>query len=425
MENTRQFKLIGEPVDIDWNVQGDEWLTRFTQALTEQDSGLGVTGYLHDETTRPCLEIRTCSLLDPSIEYKLLLARKDVAVLLLISADETEDIPSAVIIAWLEAARAATQSLGTQYPKHDWSAVIGPTPSRMSVVRAGVDTEGLAAPGSFGSLELSSCGRHVLEAVTNPEMPSFSGGHIHGSIPIIVHGSSQGYSWESAAVSAARDLNRACAILSVSWDVCMVVRESPAPLEWGVRQVPERPIGFPADFVPQVSVAPVVDRKIPPWAGVAWQIVDKKRRVSDAVAAFHEGFKVEATNPSLALVSFIASVEGISQLIFRDNKCDKCHAYRDIKVKFVETLRLVLSDRAADDLGRAYSSRSYTVHRGKLYGFESIAGSIRAEMWSQDDRRDFLHTRVYPMQQASREILLLALKDELPAKRTFVRESVE
>jgi hypothetical protein len=381
-----------------------------------------MTGSLYDETTKPFIEIHTSSVNAPTVKYKLLLGRHDSELLLLIDeGDEGEEgAPSTVIEAWLNAARVATDSLGKHYPEFDWSAIIGPIPSRIGEHRAGVDSEGLATPGNFGGLIFSSSGRHLLEVVPSPEMPLLSGGQGRGSIPIVVNGASCGHSWDNAAVSAARDLNRACRLLSVAWGVCMVIRVSPAPLDWGLRQVPERPLGTSADFAPQVPSNLVVDREIPSWAEAAWHIIGSRPRVADAIAAFHEGFKVENANPSLALVAFIASIEAISQVIFRDEKCSTCRAHKDIRTKFTETLRLVLSSDQADKLGAAYSSRSLTVHRGRLYGYESITGSMWTGIWSQNEQHEFMWAQVRPMREASRAILTLALKDELPPKKAFV-----
>lgn len=418
MDPDQQFRVIADSILIDWKADGDEWLTRFRQTLNEQNNDLQMTGYIHDATT-PFIRIHTKSS-STSEDHTLLLGAHDEGVVLVIPVINEDKIPSYVVAAWRAAASGATEALGRNYPEHEWSAIIGPTPFRIGEARGGVDAEGLVASGNFGGLAFSSSGQHMYETVPDPEFPSLGGVIIEGSVPIVVRGSSQGYSWDSASTSAAHDLNNSCGILSVAWGVCIVIRESPRPLKRGVREVPNNPMGLVEGFLPKPLDNPVLDREIHRWGQKAWQIVRSRPRVADAVAAFREGFKMESTNPSLALVGFIASIEAISQVLYRESRCTCCKAQQHIKSKFVEALKLVVSDEKAEQLGCAYSSRSLTVHRGRLYGFELIAGSRRRGIWSQDNQHDFLWKRVYPMREAGRALLTLALKGELPPKREFV-----
>lgn len=364
MEHARQYMPIGDLISLDWNKQGDEWLARFEQVLAEHDSGIRMTGFTNDDTTKPCIDVKTANPDIPAAQWILSLAVIEQGFLLLIAQDRIDETPAKVVDAWLDAAKEATESLGKNYPKHNWSAIIGPAPSRMSTVRVGVDSEGLATSGRLGGMRFSSGGRFLLERVQNPQNPSFYGFQGSGSVPIVVRGSTRGYAWESASKLAARDLNRACAILSIAWGVCMVIRESPAPVEWGIRTVPDRPVGAQPDDTQQVPTNPVVDREIPDWAESAFHDINKRVRIANAVAAFHEGFKVETMHPSWALVAFIASVEAISQTIFYDDKCTKCGTHRHIGARFRErcaSLYLTIKWKSLGSCIRLVQERSMRV----------------------------------------------------------------
>lgn len=201
MNQRRQVRPITDIITLDWGKQGEEWLSRFEQSLVERDAVVRMTGFLYDTTTMPFIEVGMTSA-DGDERYKLLIAPMDIGIYLLV--DIGVDIPAEVHEAWVASAARASKRLGEHYTAHEWSAIIGPSPSRLGEARAGVDVEGLLESGSFGRLKFVSSDRYLLELVRNPEIPSFNSGHLIGSIPITVTGSSRGYSWNDASVNAAR-----------------------------------------------------------------------------------------------------------------------------------------------------------------------------------------------------------------------------
>jgi hypothetical protein len=406
-------------VPADWTKRGSEWIACFSTALAAE-SGLRVTGHKYDLTTQPYVRISTSLSDDPSQVFNVLIAPlTNSTFLILAESAATGGIPLWVIDAWLTSVSAATLAIDQEGPRHEWSAIIGPPSARLSEARVGVDCEGLVKPGSFGPFTFASSGQLLAEFAPSPEHPSLAGGHMSASVPILVRGSHSGHSWDYAASAAAIDLHRACGLLSVAWGFCVTVRESPAPLDWGVRHVPARVPWLDERFLPTSEGEPVVDREIPSWANDAWRVMSRNRRVADAVAAFHEGMRAEYTHPSLAHVSFVASIEAISQMLFREERCSECKAHRHVAATFRETLGIVLDENEVEELAAAYSPRSYTVHRGRLYGYESAVGSFRHGIWPVDEKDVFRWNTVYRIRNASRALLTKALNQALPPKRRF------
>lgn len=378
-----------------------------------------LTGSTFDETTKPYIEIYTALADKPHKGYTLLVAPMagDTFDVL---APASQAVPPAILEAWADSIAMTTKLMtDASRPMREWSAIIGPPSARIGESRIGVDCEGLASPGRLGPLLLSSTGQKIVEFRPIPEQPSLSGGSLSASVPILVKGSHPGYSWDEAEVLAARDLQRACGLLSVAWGVCVAIRQSPAPLEWGVRTIPEDASNLPGIFSCSTATDITVDRQIPTWAEEAWIVISKSPRLGDAIGAFHEGMQVEYSHPSLALVAFIASVEAISLMLFHEDRCQECKTHRYLRAKFTETLKLVLREDEAAELATAYSPRSKTLHRGQLHGYEPLTGSFRVGIWPMEERHTFRWNWVYRMRNACQGLLSLALKEGLPRKRRF------
>ncbi|WP_446214004.1 hypothetical protein [Micromonospora sp. IBSANI012] len=118
-------------------------------------------------------------------------------------------------------------------------------------------------------------------------------------------------------------------------------------------------------------------------------------------------------------MAFIASIEAISQLLYREDRCDACKGHLHIAAKFRQTLRLVLNDDEATELGAAYSSRSHTVHRGRLHGTETTTGALSMSLWSRDSASEFQWQVLRKMSRASSSLLKVAIQDRLPKKTPF------
>jgi hypothetical protein len=159
---------------------------------------------------------------------------------------------------------------------------------------------------------------------------------------------------------------------------------------------------------------------VPEWAADAWRRLEKRPRLADAVVAHHEGLRAQVHHPSLALVAFIASVEAVANLLFKEERCPQCRGHLDVAARFRATLRMVMSDEEAIRLGAVYSPRSLTVHQGRLHGDETTPG-VYGFSWGEDPVREFEYD-VWAMRGVSRDLLRRAVRGELPSSRvTFDR----
>jgi hypothetical protein len=240
--------------------------------------------------------------------------------------------------------------------------------------------------------------------------------------PAEVAGRHQGYDWASAGMQAAFELRQLCALLSVASGGCWVIREGiqVGPLCKAILPVARRPVWVAE--IPGIDwdekVSPNVAWVPPDWLDPAWDQMRQRQWLAHAVVAHHEGLTAQLEHPSLSLVSFISSIEAVSNRLFIEERCTTCDAYRYVKARFTATLRLVVSDEDAESLGAAYNSRSVTVHRGRLHGSD-IAPGTHGFFWNGDPRT-FDTSTVYPMAAASRRLLRRALRRELPtARRPF------
>ncbi|MFI7160484.1 hypothetical protein [Micromonospora chalcea] len=408
-------KQFIEILPVSWPGAGDEWLHRVGIEVSARNADLHVTGHTYDDTTRPFIVVNIATK-DGLAKAPLLVAplADDTIATFVDTESESDD----VIETWRAAGRCAADNLGKGYELHEWKALVG-----LPAVRFGNGEAFLAEPGQVGPFTLTPAAKPFREIAFNPAEPSLHG-YVHQiSLPLIVRGKSPGYSAQASLGGAARDLNKLCGLLSIAWNSCMVVRDTPRPI---ARSLPEpETISWQAGFTdgPVTPIPASKARHIPEWADTAWRMIQTKSRVADAVAIHHEGLRSEVSHPSLALVAFIAAIEGISQIIYREERCTTCRSHLDISAKFRETLRLVLNEEEAAALEVAYSPRSLTVHRGRLHGSEIAAGSISAvfNVWSANNPLDFQMTTVRKMAEASGQLLQLALQDQLPAKKKFDR----
>lgn len=412
MEDARFKPLIS--ISLDWLRDGNEWLKRFDDAL-RNGSELGVYGGSFSPRKFPPITITTKVRSDPDSEYRLYIVPCDKSLLLL--TREGDKVPMSTHDAWADAAASAVQNIGTEDPAHRWSAIIG----KPAGVSGG--NLSLAHPGEIGPLTFEPSDKALVEITQATERPSLIGGGLDASFPILVKGSNRGYSWGVASASAARDLNRACGLLSTAWGSCITVRESPAPLDWGVRKVPDHILGINQELSDSLrersSLAPQSLVEIPSWSNQAWGVISNKPRIAHAVTVFREGLRAQEAHPSLALVAFISSIEAISQVIFREDKCKACRSPQGIAAKFRETIRLTQPEEVANILTPLYSPRSYTVHQGRLHGHEPTIGAfLDLDLWASSEANDFRY-KLSLMGEASRSILTLALHGQLPPKRVF------
>ncbi len=398
-----QLEILGV-VPVNWPEQADEWLSRLGDAFAEVE-GQVVRGSRVDAMTHGWLETSGATAEGP-LDTRLLTSPVKGGLVVAVTA--SEEIDPAAADAWWLAVRLATERLGGPGREFEWTALVGPPLERVGSMEA---IFGEAVIGPFRV----SCPEEMLR-----ELAPRWGGPLEAvsflySWPLRVEGRHTGYNWPAASTAASMGLYELCALLSIGADMCLVVREQPAPLESGVRHVPknlwwqEPPNGWSEDPVePQV-------KSLPDWLPAGWQRMRARPRLASAATVYHEGLRAFSNHPSLALVAFIAAVEALANLLFKEVRCQECKAPRHVADRFRATLRLVLPDEEADRLGMAYSPRSLTVHQGRLFGRETVSGAFGFAL--HDPIRAFDWYTVHTMGRASAALLRLALQHGLPSSR--------
>jgi hypothetical protein len=385
---------------------GDEWFHRLAECVLAK--GGQVTRRLKDATTGPFIEVNGTLHNGESTDTRLLVWPIDGGLALFAGGrDEPPDEEACSL--WLDAARCATTRLGLEGEPQHWSALIGPPQPRVG--------------GSEATLgETVAIGPFVLEPQHRPfreswpsRPPSLLGRALNLSWFIGVEGQHAGYNWPIAGRRAAFDIHRLCTLLSVAGVGPTVLREAPAPLEWGRRTVPET---NPWEPMPgQLGDHPTPAIWTPPsWLDDAWNRVQSMPWLAHALSAHHEGLRAQYEHPSLALVAFIGAIEAVSNRMWIVHRCEACGGHIGIAARFRATLRVVLPPDDADFLGRAYKPRSKTVHEGHLHGGEATAGVYSIGLFSPDSALTFEWGVVYRMGRASEALLMRAVSGGLPTK---------
>lgn len=401
---------------VNWFASGDKWMDRFAVALNQGASEVRFRGYKFDETTRPYVAI-SLGAAKNSEQYNVFIAPMKGAIALVVDSNVSWPVGFSDAIA--DAAKLATAWMSAEGHTYVWSAVIGALPEGVTS-----SVFALMRDVCIESFSLRSSEDLLVEAWNDSRNPSLRNYRLRSSVPILVRGKSRGYSWQEAGYSAARNLNMICALLSIAWDTCLVIRESPAPIKWGERKVPERIEwqDLRDDFV-LPDIANVERKDVPSWMEAAWErMKPPNSQIARALRIYHEGLQVQYSHPSLALVAFVSAIETISQLVYRDRFCC-CGFHKDIARKFRSTLKLVCDENVARELGSLYSWRSKVVHGGCLYGGEESPGSSFPFIWSTENTLEFTRM-LFGMREASRKLMLLAVQGELPEISDLPLDSV-
>ncbi|MET7715880.1 hypothetical protein [Streptomyces sp. NPDC005407] len=399
------FEPIGE-FEINWQERGAEWVRRI-QAISGHS---GATGYGERGFGRPSLiEVRPNG--SENDDPRLLVIPHDGGTVTVGLAGNSSEFDGEVASYWLQVTEQATAELEAPATPHKWTALIGQRPSKIAT-----QTIKLASPGRAPDMQLTSSENELWEPVSHAAS-SLNSWTVSVSIPIRMHGSTSAHTWDSAQKRAAGNLNRLVALLSLAWDVTVDVREHPTPLEWGEHQTPRYPAWakhVPEDPPPLTNVASV---NVPQWIDAAWKKLRTHKKLDSAISMHMEGLRIEDDHPSLALVAFVSCVEVISLMIYREDRCTECRGHTKIADKFRETLRLVTEEAEAEYLHHVYDDRSRTVHNGRLHGGELMPGFNNLSIFPLPPEFEFQHGILSRMKSASRKLLLMALRDELPRAR--------
>jgi hypothetical protein len=402
MRHFEYYTTIGA-CDIDWSTQGDEWLSRFRDAGAAASPEVTVGGVRLTADTGPFVEVLLRSG-GTDLSTLLLVLPLPNQVVFFAASDQPPDF--ALVSQLGDTVSGAIALLGTPGSDHAWTAIIGNIAKRVGGMEKRLNGEATVGP-----FRIASSGQVFHE----PGQTSFHGWSLNRSVPMLVEGSSRGYSSQVAMLAAARDLSTLCGLLSVAWDAGIGVRDGPAPLEWGPRSVPNRPGWYAPNPQPEADEdEPGELVTVPEWVQLAWERVTDLPWLRDALDAFQEGEYATHDHPSLAAVSFTTTIEVIAGRVFERNTCPQCGTQFGIARGFRSALRIVLPEAEASELDPIYAARSRTVHRGQLHGGETTRGVEMSIIWGKDTSNDFRWRMLFRLRQAARLLLLRALMNDLP-----------
>lgn len=400
-------QISGE-LNVSWERKGDRWMSSILRAGAE--SGVDV-GIRHDMNSGPFHEFMM-SRDGREISTLLLVAALENGNLIYGYGSRVQEIDHSVIRQWEGLVATATDESARQLPMRKWTAVLGQPPEGNMEISVK-----LKSPGAVSQMRLRPSGTYIYE-LSALQAPSFYSKGCTASFPVLVRGASPGYDWNDAHVQAARELSRLCHLLSVEWKSLIVIREQPAPLEWGERKHPTMDVWVKEEHLPRMEDPQSREVEIEDWFSRAFVRIGKNKKIADALSVFAEGASIQFFHPSLALVSYISAIETISGTMFRsDVACSECGSkYRGIAAKFRETLKIVVDGEKLKLLCDAYQTRSLTVHSGRLHGSELSHGVHQLRLLTPQPDQDFQWKVVHAMRGAARDLLALAVRDELPRK---------
>lgn len=392
---------------IDFGKHGAHWHELFSQALQRSGARIQVD-YLErsssvDETTVRLL-IDGSPAIDVALKIKT--SQKPAEVFLLGGSLSNER----TLIALRESINIAISEFGRSTQHFKWTAALTQAPQvihRPTRLTSRIDV---------GELSIEPMD-DVFSDVDWPGRPLEGTYRIHRSIPILVRGKTQATSWESASAKADLTLDRLCGLLALSWTPPYEVATSPIRDTHGVASPRKSRAGIClAEHDREHAVAWETH---PPLlcTSEAWARLHSTVAFQNALDAFLEGLKLEEKHKALALVAYVASVEGISNVVF-DREKDA-----DIAKSFKATLRIVLSEAQAQRLDGVYSWRSKTVHQGRLHRTEDLASRLLASVFTNDALPN-LRTLLPELRSAARQLLIEALLGQLPPRRSLEGDEV-
>jgi hypothetical protein len=244
----------------------------------------------------------------------------------------------------------------------------------------------------------------------------------HASALIRVEGSTDCYAWHADGQTAAlRRLRLLTAVISFAWDCPWFLRDGPTEhlgASWAGAPGPVSGLYYGwSDSTESVRAPPAA--LVPPWvADVDASLAVEAQRDSPLHRAFlmhQEGLLVMREHPSLALLSFVASIETLAALSEKLERCKSCNVVIGSTARFKRIIATVLPDDEARYLGVAYDRRSRTVHDSRLHGRELVAGGWgEMSLYLPDKALNFEAGLVRTAQKASRALLWRALGIDRP-----------
>lgn len=312
---------------------------------------------------------------------------------------------------WRQGVVAALARMGSRQTV-DWVAII--TQALPSDVLNG---QRLSEPATVGGMEFSILDGCIADDISTvmPDVGLMVGQFVHW--PIQIEGSVTCFKWmNDGDVTTMQRLRVVTALLSLWWNRCWVLREGPRKRGTTFAGAPGKLMGNawqPVDS-DDLRCSTGVPIAVPDWLGSAESAFNRAgRRLRDAVLMHHEGLALRRDHPSMALVSFVATIETVAQVHKNPERCETCDNVLGSRERFERAVQPVVSPDQAEYLSKAYSmsGRSGTVHQSRLHGIETRANSMgRMSLFVPDEPLHFTYGTVAAAQEASRALLLRELQ---------------
>lgn len=391
---------------INWEREGDEWLQRVLKTFSKASGARGWSAaqakgtlVLNQEYTFTDAKImgrlRVTPNLDGSISVSIVYDTKP--------QEEEHNL-------WIESLVQATSEQGQEYSEYEWSAVIGPTPS--------IDTsaKSIMEKIAIGDIVINAGSMTFYEYY--PSLPtSFYSRSLLRSRPSVLTGKIRAFDKLIAMKVAATKIYKICGLLSLFLDRSWTLREYPRE---GTSVIPlhpqwenHSPETFPAD-----NDGYWEEIKIPDWLLTAALELEDDSQLAKAVNIYYEAMQLVYTNPSLAMVAFVASIESVGQIIKPVKACKHCGQIGSSIARFKEALSTVYKQDEVKQIMKdygVYERRSRTAHDGVLHGTEKYFGFIMPSGFFsmiQASNPDGFLIMIYKIRTIAGKILIKMLREK-------------
>jgi hypothetical protein len=262
----------------------------------------------------------------------------------------------------------------------------------------------LSAPTDLGPIHIAPGERQLVDFV-----PLFAQGWTSiVSWPVLVFGEIQG-SWQETDRAAAKALHRLCCLFALAWGEPWQVRLAPAPEINLPPKVPDavlvpNPDHYHDDGNPQIGMRAEVD--LPDWVRKGWDRLDEadfSGKVQPALSLWHEGILLQPEHSSLAMVSFVASLEQSALSTPGFTRRLGASAKFWLAAESAATAQELQQLRDA----KIYGKRSETSHGSALHGVEPEFGFMLLQpIGSEDPTHKFVFGTLQLIRNVSRKCLI-------------------
>lgn len=393
--------VLGNPIQRDWALEEDAWMTSLSEAFAEAGLTLGSNRTLHMDDDSPTVlqySIRIDATHETVRAIHLIRTTQGVVPVAVVREEPPPELVAQIV--------AAVQRSLLNFDAH-----VGDHPWRALAVLLEADAQSHRShPRLDASLELD--GMHfwpVDRTYLVHGAPQFWGelGGFRRFGParaIAVSGTARGGHWMSASKVAGRDLRDGLALLSMALDCFCDLKMSPILHEDEAEDwVPEQlvPVGirkWEADWEWDFESV-----EAPSWLPLAWRRLQADLSLRSALNAYYEGLRMLERHPSYALLAFMSVLDGIGSLLGAKGTKNRIRAAVDLLGDHETTSRI---ERIYD------SSRTTITHEGLTEGPELYLGAFAMSgFFHEVPAAQFAYGPLALARQVAREVLVKFMWD--------------